>query len=137
MREGHEWLFLALFTTYATDTNAYFVGKLFGEHKMAPKVSPGKTWEGAFGGICGGLAAAIIVPTILGLELDTGHRILLGLTLPTAAILGDLFESLLKRRLGVKDFSSLVPGHGGVTDRLDSLLFAVPITYYYLHWVVL
>jgi phosphatidate cytidylyltransferase len=129
---------------FATDTGAYTVGRLIGRRKLAPKISPNKTWEGAIGGFVFGAAAAVIA--ILALDPDptdplddlgsyrTATVVVIALGVPLVAVLGDLVESVLKRRLGVKDVSHILPGHGGFLDRLDSLLFAAPWIYWSLRW---
>jgi phosphatidate cytidylyltransferase len=104
---------------------------------MAPSISPGKTWEGTIGALVGGFAVVCIVAWALDLPVITWQAALLGLTLPGVAVLADLGESALKRGAGVKDTSVLVPGHGGFLDRLDSLLFKVPLVYYFATWIVL
>lgn len=133
--DGH-WVFWAVLSTWGTDTSAYAVGKLIGRHKMAPGISPGKTWEGTIGALVGGLAIVVALSWALDLPVSTSEAILLGLLLPTVAVLADLGESVLKRSAGVKDTSELVPGHGGFLDRLDSLLFTVPLVYSFAVWVV-
>lgn len=123
--------FTVLIAVWAADTVAYFVGRMIGRHKLAPTLSPGKTWEG----FVAGSAAAIFV-TFVALYQDKDHfllvwqAILLGLVIALAAAAGDLFESALKRDLQVKDTGRLLAGHGGVLDRIDSLLFALPAAYY-------
>jgi CDP-diglyceride synthetase len=134
---GENWVLLAVLSTWGADTCAYAIGKLIGRHKMAPGISPGKTWEGTAGGLGGGLAVVVALNWPLDLPVSTGQAVLLGLTLPAVAVLADLGESKLKRGAGVKDTSALVPGHGGFLDRLDSLLFTVPLVYYFAVWVVL
>jgi phosphatidate cytidylyltransferase len=131
------WLLLAVLGTWATDTFAYATGKLIGRHKMAPRISPGKTWEGTVGGLVGGFAAVVALNWPLDLPMTFGEAALIGALLPAAAIIADLGESMIKRGAGVKDTSDLVPGHGGFLDRLDSLLFTVPLVYYVAIWVVL
>ncbi|MXW23718.1 MAG: phosphatidate cytidylyltransferase [Chloroflexi bacterium] len=133
--DGRLWVLVLLGVTFATDTGAYAVGRLLGSHLMAPVISPGKTWEGFAGGYVAGIAAAIGIP--LALDLDPGPVVLAlsAATLPVAAVIGDLAESALKRRIGVKDTSALLPGHGGLLDRMDSLLFAGPCLYWILQWV--
>ena len=133
---GRDWLLFVVLTVWITDTGAYFVGRLVGRHKLAPAISPAKTWEGAFGSAAAGYAAVFALDALLGLGLAIEHRVALGLLLPPVITFGDLAESALKRALGVKDASGLVPGHGGIADRLDSLLFAAPVVYWYLRWVV-
>ena len=133
---GRDLVFFTLITVWVTDTGAYFVGRAFGRHKLAPAISPNKTIEGGFGSLVAGFAAVFALNEVLGLGLGVEHRVALGLLLPPVIMVGDLAESALKRALGVKDSSGLVPGHGGIADRLDSLLFAAPLVYYYLRWVV-
>jgi len=137
--DGRAWLFLTILTVWVADTGAYFLGRAVGRHKLAPAVSPGKTVEGAVGQVISGFVAVLVLNEALGLglEIGIGHAIALGLLLPVVALLGDLAESALKRALGVKDSSGLVPGHGGVADRLDSLLFAAPVVFWYARWAVL
>lgn len=133
---GRDWVLLALFATFATDTAAYFVGKLVGRTKLAPAISPGKTLEGSIGGfVCGAIA---VIFFNWALDAGAGSEIvLLAVLLPLFAELGDLAESLIKRGAGVKDASHIIPGHGGVLDRLDSLLFTMLLVYYFLTWIVL
>lgn len=133
---GRDWVLLALFATYAADTAAYFVGRLFGRARIAPAISPGKTLEGTLAGIAGGFGAVILLNWLL--DAGAGAEIIgLAVLLPIVAVVGDLAESLIKRGAGLKDSSQLIPGHGGVLDRLDSLLFTIPLVYYYLTWIVL
>ena len=132
LEDGRDWLFFALITVWVADTGAYAVGRWVGSHKLAPAISPGKTIEGALGQVLTGVIAVFAIDAILGLDLALEHRIALGLLLPAVALAGDLAESAIKRALDIKDSSAIVPGHGGIADRLDSLLFAVPVLYYYL-----
>ena len=133
---GYHWLLYTLFTTFATDTGAYFVGRAFGKHKLAPVISPGKTWEGAAGGLIWAVGISIALAAILDLSFPLWQQVLLGLLLGTVAQMGDLLESALKRRAGVKDASVLIPGHGGVLDRIDSVLVTIPVTYYILALII-
>ncbi len=126
---GTAWLFMVLVGTAACDSGAYFVGSLFGRHKMIPHISPGKTWEGLVGGMLGALIAALLMSGELGLVLY--EAAVLGLAICASAVTGDLAESLLKRAAGVKDSGHLIPGHGGVLDRIDSILFVLPATYFF------
>jgi phosphatidate cytidylyltransferase len=135
--EDGQWVFLAVLGTWGADTFAYFTGKLIGRRKMAPRISPGKTWEGTLGGLAGGLMTVVFLNWPLSLPMNFGEAVFLGLLLPPVAVVADLGESLLKRGAGVKDTSGLVPGHGGFLDRLDSILFTVPLVYYFARWVVL
>jgi phosphatidate cytidylyltransferase len=132
--DGQEWLIVLLAITFATDTGAYACGRLLGRHKLAPAISPNKTVEGAIGGLALGAAAAIGVPMLLGVSTRMPGPLLLAGLVPAAAMIGDLVESALKRRLGVKDMSGLLPGHGGLLDRLDSLLLAGPCLYWIVRW---
>jgi phosphatidate cytidylyltransferase len=134
---GRDLLFFTVITVWVADTGAYGVGRLIGRHKLAPSISPGKTIEGAMGSLVAGFIAVFVLDAILDLGIATKHLIALGLILPPVIVVGDLAESALKRALGVKDSSGLVPGHGGIADRLDSLLFAAPAVYYYLKWIIL
>ncbi len=136
LENGREWLIFLLLTVWIADTGAYFVGRTLGRHKLAPAVSPGKTIEGTVAAVVSGALAVVGLNQGLALGLAVEHVVALALILPPAAILGDLAESAIKRSLGLKDTSGLVPGHGGIADRLDSLLFAAPVVYYYLQWIV-
>jgi len=127
---GREWIFMTLLAVMACDTFAYFSGVRFGRRKLYPAVSPNKSWEGAFGGMLGALGAVLLASWTFLPQLGFGQALLLGLLLGCLGQIGDLFESLLKRACGVKDSGTLIPGHGGVLDRLDSLLFAFPVSYY-------
>ncbi|MBT4511002.1 MAG: CDP-archaeol synthase, partial [Chloroflexi bacterium] len=109
-----------------------------GKHKMAPAISPGKTWEGAIGGLIGAAVATIALIIITGVD-DIGYAkiIPLGFLISIFAQVGDLTESALKRNANAKDAGSLIPGHGGVLDRLDSIIFTIVLVYYYVIWIVL
>lgn len=124
---------VALLATWSADTGAYFAGRAFGKHKLYPKVSPKKTWEGLAGGILAGGLAALGLGRILDGSLATGHWIALGGLCAISGALGDLFESLIKRSCGAKDSSALIPGHGGVLDRFDGVLFAAPSVFAYVY----
>jgi phosphatidate cytidylyltransferase len=139
LEAGRDWLFLALFATFGSDTAAYFLGKAFGRHKMAPRISPGKTWEGAVGGLFGAVIISLFftLPTPLQLPLSYGEAILLGVFISVFGQIGDLAESLLKRNSGVKESGNLMPGHGGLLDRMDSIVFAGVVVYLYYTFVVL
>jgi phosphatidate cytidylyltransferase len=131
VEEGPWRIALLLAIIMASDTLAFFAGHALGRRRLAPQVSPGKTVEGAIGGVFGGVAGALAVRA-LGLPgLPLAHTLLLGALVAALGILGDLDESLLKRWAGVKDSGTLFPGHGGMLDRLDGLLFGAPILYYY------
>jgi phosphatidate cytidylyltransferase len=128
------WIMLSVAVcVWSTDTFAFFTGRAVGKHKLAPKLSPGKTVEGFIGGLLGGVIAGALFGRWIGLSLESGAVIgaIAGLIGP----LGDLFESGLKRELGIKDFGNLMPGHGGMLDRFDSLMFVAPIAYLYLAFI--
>ena len=132
--KGWEWTLLAFFPTWANDSGAYLVGRWVGRHPFAPRISPKKTWEGSVGGWILGVAVAWALGNCVG--LSPSHGLLLGVVVCLAATAGDLVESMFKRWAGVKDSGSLIPGHGGVLDRIDSLLFAVTAAYLYRVWVM-
>ena len=123
-------MFLFICVIFA-DIAAFYVGTMIGRNRMAPRLSPKKSWEGAVGGILASVGGALLAQRWCHPSLSLDHAVALGAVLGLAAILGDLSESLLKRAVGTKDSSSLVPGHGGVLDRTDSLLFSAPILYYH------
>ena len=136
--QGREWVYLALLTIFANDSGAYFIGRRWGWRKLVPGISPGKTREGAAGGLLSSLAGAVVVflllKHLLAFSLPYWQVILLGSLISLFAQLGDLVESLLKRNLDAKDAGNLLPGHGGALDRLDSLIFVAPVVYYYALW---
>jgi phosphatidate cytidylyltransferase len=132
---GPRVLFLLMLTVIVSDTSQYYTGRLFGRRPLAPAVSPKKTVEGAAGGLVFGTALFAVVGTWWLPALPVAFRVLLGLTVVALGIAGDLFESMLKRSAGVKDSSALIPGHGGVLDRIDALLFAAPVYYIVLKYV--
>ena len=136
LAEGRDWVYLTVFATFAVDTAAYAVGRTVGRRKLAPRISPGKTVEGTLGGLAGGFAMVLLLNYFLGIRLEAALIVPLAALLPVAAVLGDLAESILKRGMQVKDASSLIPGHGGLLDRFDSLLFTFPVVYYFVTWVV-
>jgi phosphatidate cytidylyltransferase len=120
-----------------SDSAAYFVGRRLGRHQLSPRVSPKKTWEGYLGGVIGGLLCGGLAASLAGVEsLTVGHGALIGLLIGVLGTVGDLGESVIKRQVGAKDSSHLIPGHGGMLDRLDSVLVSAAIGYYYLVWFV-
>jgi phosphatidate cytidylyltransferase len=129
---GLQWVISALVITWANDTCAYFAGRLFGRHKLHPAVSPNKTWEGFAGGAVGSVAGMFIARSVAFPALTTADCVALGLLGAVLGPLGDLCESLLKRAHGVKDSGFLIPGHGGLLDRVDALLFNAPAVYLYV-----
>ncbi|MFC2008756.1 phosphatidate cytidylyltransferase [Chloroflexota bacterium] len=140
LEDGLSLVMFGMLTTFAYDTGAYFAGRAFGQHKMAPKISAGKTWEGGVGGLLVAVGCAIAIRAIAigitgGFPFSLGATILAGVLVPVAAQLGDLVESALKRSADVKDAGSLLPGHGGMLDRFDSLLFTGTMLYFYTLWI--
>jgi phosphatidate cytidylyltransferase len=127
--DGRLAIFTVLIAVFADDTAAYFVGRAVGRHKMAPRISPGKSWEGFVGGTLAAMAVAFFAMYDQGFLTDL-EAIALGAGVALSATLGDLFESAIKRDLGVKDSGRLLAGHGGVLDRVDSLLWAGPAAYF-------
>lgn len=129
---GPAVVFLLLLSIMISDTAQYYTGRAFGRHRLAPEVSPKKTVEGAVGGFVFGAATMVVAGGWWLPILAPWTRLLLGLAIVALGIAGDLFESLLKRAAGVKDSSALIPGHGGVLDRIDSFLFAAPVVTLYV-----
>lgn len=126
---GGEWLVLFLFLLiWGADIGAYFAGRRWGRHKLLPRVSPGKTWEGVIGGTLAALVIALLAALLKGRTgLDIGYFLLVALAVSWVSVIGDLVESQFKRCAGVKDSGKLLPGHGGVLDRIDSLTIAAPL----------
>ena len=127
---GLAWFLIALVTTWLTDTFAYLSGRAFGKHLMTPIISPKKTWEGFAGSLVGAILAAVIANGAFGVGMRIVVAALVGVLIALAATVGDLAESLLKRQTGVKDSGTLIPGHGGILDRIDSWLFVFIVVYY-------
>jgi phosphatidate cytidylyltransferase len=131
---GREAALLVILTVAISDTAQYYVGRLFGRHLLAPVISPKKTVEGALGGFFGATAALVILGHWWLPHMSLPARLVLGVAIAAVGIVGDLFESLLKRSVGVKDASAVIPGHGGVLDRIDALLFAAPVFYVFVKY---
>ncbi len=137
--EGKYFLLYFILLTKFSDMGAYIVGSLIGRHKLIPRISPGKTWEGLAGAIAVSTGASVVFVHFLGRHLfgmNLRHAVVLGVILSSTAVIGDLIESLFKRECGVKDSGNVLPGIGGVLDLLDSLLFNAPIMYLYLRHVL-
>lgn len=131
LSQGAGYVYLAFIGTWASDTFAYFIGSRWGRRKLCPEISPGKTVEGALGGLGGTLlVVGWLGSSFAGLQLE--QALLLGGLIGVAAPIGDLVESRLKRYAGVKDSGTILPGHGGMLDRIDSLLFVLPVVYFYI-----
>ena len=134
--KGFEWVLVVLLGTFATDTGAFFTGKAIGRRALAPRVSPGKTWEGAIGGFLTGAGTVLALASWLELPISILEGAVLGVLVGVSAQVGDLVESMAKRASSVKDSGRLIPGHGGVLDRLDSVVFVVVVVYHFYIWVV-
>jgi phosphatidate cytidylyltransferase len=135
-RDGELWIFLLLIVVSVGDTSAYYVGSYLGRHKLCPAVSPNKTVEGALGGLIAGLGAGVLYKYFLLPLLPWGLSLLFFLSIGIAGQVGDLFESQLKRVARIKDSGTLLPGHGGVLDRFDALLFAAPVAYMFKEYIL-
>lgn len=131
---GLWWVLTVLFGVWGFDTGAFFTGRFFGRHKLAPKISPAKTWEGVIGGMLLSIVSSLAL-TVIPLGIPWYLAIVLGILIGVAATLGDLAESLIKRQTHVKDSGHFMPGHGGVLDRVDSILFAVIVVYVFMQLV--
>lgn len=125
------FVWLILLTAFGTDIFAYFSGHLFGKHKLCPQISPKKTIEGSIGGTIGSVALCTAFSLIFTPELLT-HAVIIGILGGIISQFGDLTASIFKRKLGIKDYGNLIPGHGGILDRFDSVLFTAPMVYYYI-----
>jgi len=132
---GVQWLFLLMFIVMPGDSAAYYIGSKFGRRKLYPAVSPNKSVEGAIGGLCGSLGGALFFRAVFFPEIGVLHCVAAALVVGIIGQSGDLFESLLKRSCGVKDSGSIIPGHGGVLDRLDSILFAAPVIWVFAAFI--
>jgi phosphatidate cytidylyltransferase len=132
LEHGFFFLLLAFLLAWATDIGAYGSGRLWGKHKLAVDLSPNKTQEGAVGGVCASMLVSIIAFILTPLSATLAEAALLGLLASLAGQIGDLVASAIKRQTGIKDFGSLLPGHGGVLDRFDSFLLVAPLVYYFL-----
>lgn len=129
------WIFLVLASTFLGDTFAYFAGRSFGKRKLAPTISPGKTNAGLWGALLGGIVGAMVVRILFWPEAPLLQTLLIGLFVALIGAMGDLSESLIKRAFSVKDSGNLIPGHGGLLDRLDGLMFTAPFVYSASHWM--
>jgi len=136
--QGRWWIFFLLAVIFASDTGAYYAGKIFGKRKLYEKVSPGKTWEGVIGGLLSSVIGALFLAFLIrffGIHFPiTTGVIVLAVFMSASGVVGDLVESMFKRRYGIKDSGWILPGHGGILDRIDSLLFSIPILYFFLSW---
>ncbi len=133
--DGFWWVLCALVITWANDTSAYFAGRFLGKHKLYEEVSPNKTWEGFAGGFVGSIGGLFIVRAFFFPSMQVVDCLVLGALGGTLGPIGDLCESMLKRAYGVKDSGALLPGHGGMLDRIDALLFNAPVALLYVQFV--
>jgi phosphatidate cytidylyltransferase len=133
--DGIVWIFFLLALVFAGDTGAFYAGNLLGKHKLCPEVSPGKTVEGSIGGLLANLAVGFIFIKFFLKTLPLIQSIFFVLLIGIVAQAGDLFESALKRNSGVKDSGSILPGHGGIMDRIDALLFAAPVAFLFKEYI--
>ena len=129
---GRDWIIYLLAVTFAADTGALIIGMALGRHKLAPAISPGKTWEGSIGGVVGAIAISLAAATLLSIDVSPAEAVGFGALLGVLGQAGDLAESKLKRRAGAKDSGSIVPGHGGTWDRLDSIVWNLVVVYHFV-----
>lgn len=127
---GLAWLLMVLVSTWMSDVFAYLVGRKWGRHKLIPHISPGKTREGALAGLLGGMFTGALSAYVFGVPIPLAVSMVVGLLIAFAAMIGDLSESLIKRNIDIKDMGAIIPGHGGLMDRIDALLFTVPLVFY-------
>ena len=133
---GPRWVVLAMMLAFLSDTFAYFAGRAFGKNKLYEKLSPKKTIEGAVGGLAGAVGGAIFGATVMGLPIPIVDAVILGVVAGALGQMGDLFESLLKRSAGIKDSGNIMPGHGGLLDRTDALMFTSSATWLYANYIL-
>jgi phosphatidate cytidylyltransferase len=133
MQKGYEWILFLYGCVWASDSFAYFIGKSVGKRKLYKEVSPNKTVVGAFGSVAGGILSALLLGDLLLKGMGLPALIVMGFSIGSVTIVGDLVESMFKRDAGVKDSGSFIPGHGGVLDKIDGVLFAGPV----LYWITL
>jgi phosphatidate cytidylyltransferase len=132
---GLDWVFCALIITWGNDTCAYFAGRFLGKHKLYPAASPNKTWEGFFGGMAGSVIGLFIARATFFPQLSVADCAIVGVLGGVLGPLGDLCESMLKRAYQVKDSGKIIPGHGGMLDRIDALLFNAPMVFLFAIWI--
>lgn len=132
---GVQWLLVVMLIVMTNDSAAYYSGSAFGKHRLYALVSPKKSIEGAIGGLFGSLCGTLLAKYTFFPQLTIGDAVATAVVVGLVGQSGDLFESLLKRSFGVKDSGTLIPGHGGILDRMDSILFAAPVTYYYVMYI--
>jgi phosphatidate cytidylyltransferase len=133
--DGRGWVFLVILCTFASDICAYLVGRVLGKHKIAPYISPNKSWEGSISGVAGSIILSVAVVYFFKLPVSSGAAVILGILISVIGQLGDLVKSLFKRNMEVKDSGNILPGHGGFLDRMDSLAFAGVLIYYIVAFI--
>jgi len=133
---GGLWVIFLFLCIWLSDTLAYFVGTPLGKHKILPVISPKKSWEGSMGGIAGAILAAFLAQSIFLKEVPLTHLLSLSILISIFGQVGDFVESSFKRAANLKDSSNIIPGHGGILDRFDSLLFSAPLVYFYLRFIL-
>ncbi len=136
LKDGWAWVLLAMIITWGSDTAAYFSGRAFGKRKLYPLISPKKTWEGAFGGLLGSMLFSFVAWLTFFPRISIIHLLIISLLGGAVGQMGDLVESMIKRSVGVKDSGKLLPGHGGLLDRIDALIFAAPILLFYATYIL-
>lgn len=134
---GMGWVFMVIFIIFAGDIGAYYIGSYWGRHKLCPSVSPGKTVEGALGGLCANIVLGIVFKLTVLSSFSWSLSFLMFLAMGISGQIGDLFESELKRKSEIKDSSGILPGHGGILDRIDAVLFAVPVAYLFKTYILI
>jgi phosphatidate cytidylyltransferase len=134
LEDGRGWVFVAIGCTFASDISAFLGGRTFGRHKLAPYISPNKTWEGVFSGIVGAAIVSVVARWLFDLPIGYAGAVLLGILVSVFGQIGDLVKSLFKRNMAVKDSSRIIPGHGGFLDRMDSMAFAGITVYFFVYF---
>jgi len=139
-KNGLALIFYLITLTSAVDTGAYLIGKLTGKTPFFPQISPSKTWEGSIGGMICAVTASVLFGIVVSetnvLDISLPHSVIVGILIGFSGQIGDLYESSLKRKSQVKDSGALIPGHGGVLDRIDSVIFNIPVIYYSVKWLI-
>ncbi len=133
---GGLWVIFLFLSLWLSDTLAYFVGAPLGKHKILPLISPKKSWEGSAGGIAGAVVSAFLAKGIFLKDIQLIHLLILSILVSVSGQVGDFVESSFKRSANLKDSSNIIPGHGGILDRFDSLLFSAPLVYFYLRFIL-
>ena len=136
LEDGLAWIFVVLALSWLSDTGGYFAGKGFGKNKLYPRISPKKTWEGVFGGMALATVGMFVIRAVALPSMGPLDCVILGTVVSGSGVIGDLSESMLKRSFDVKDAGNILPGHGGMLDRIDSVMFVAPLVFGYATWVM-